>query len=772
MSAPFRSSRSRSKEAGAHASGETETTNPTTAPTKAPTPEPLESSPEPDTVFLPQSRDEPHPNDSTVAKHGSAIPNQPFTSTIEEILDGTPDLSRESRNDHYDNFLGDEGSSSLSEPEESVEGREDEVHRVNEASPHAEENDSEAETERIDNTPRKLARTVTDVTNGSDGPAERTPSKLARGLSVDIHHSKPKPSTEKAAVHSEVGDDSDDDAILPDATHDIEADADNGSVDDGAERKRKRSSSALSSIADGLDTDQPAPKRHSSARPYELNGDQMEVDEPEVKQTVEDGETAHKEAEAQAEDEDSGEGAAAQVAEPAEEAPSTSKKTKGKRGQRKGRKGRPTEKEDQTATPAEAEDEDGAEGEIDVEEAGMIEEERDRKHNALEALNRIERQFLTFQKKRLEERLDLLSIELNQLQSPNSTHEEYLLMLQAVDQRRDEKIRQENVRLSLKRDILKKHFVAMRGTIHGQFVHDVGDIRMSYLTQCNQRITQLQRERRYWGTNETDYTIKFNNKRSQQALQQQAYNLEVSVLSGVAKYVGFPAAPDLNSARAPEIDQDLTSMGIPFRPAQPSRPQGAQDSSSRAERPAEEQLPEQNAWANSQHPVQHAYYPSSTAPQPRVISNPFSTPAAQRNTVDINAPNGSASTIDMQGSNPPSSAAQGQGSAPQPDAYESPVLQMKQAIARSENRHLPPESTPIRIGMQQPRDLARNEPNSHPPTNIYENPALMTQLSPPTTSSAAGATSSSIKAEDPGDQLQRAAMPPRTGLAVGGGMFR
>ncbi|KAK7540772.1 uncharacterized protein J3D65DRAFT_252851 [Phyllosticta citribraziliensis] len=769
MSAPFRSSRSRSKEAGAHAPGESDITHPTASPSKAPTPEPLESSPEPDTVLPPQSRDEPHPDNSTVANDSSAVPTQTFVPTFGERLDDTPDLGRDTRNDHYDNFLGDEGSSSLSEPEESVEGREDEIHRANEASPDAEENDSEAETERIDNTPRKLARTVTDVTNGSDGPAERTPSKLARGLSVDMHHSKPKPSAEQAAIHSEVGDDSDDDVVLPDASRDIEADADNGSVGDGVERKRKRSSSALSSIGDGLDTDQPAPKRHSSARPYETNGDQMEVDEPEVQQTVED-DTVHKEAEAQAEDEDSGEGAAARVAEPAEEAPAASKKAKGKRGQRKGRKGRPTEKEDQTATPAEVEDEDGAEGEIDAEEAGMIEEERDRKHNALEALNRIERQFLTFQKKRLEERLELLSIELNQLQSPNSTHEEYLLMLAAVDQRRDEKIRQENVRLNLKRDILKKHFVAMRGTIHGQFVHDVGDIRMTYLTQCNQRITQLQRERRYWGTNETDYTIKFNNKRSQQALQQQAYNLEVSVLSGVAKYVGFPAAPDLNSARAPEIDQDLATMGIPFRSAQPSRLEAAQEPPLRGERPAEEQ-PEQNAWVNPQLPPHQAHYPPSSAPQPRVTSNPFSTPAAQRNTVDINAPNGSASTIDMQGSNPPSSAAQGQGSGPQPDTYESPVLQMKQAMARSENRHHPSESTPIRIGPQQARELARNEPNPHPPTNIYENPALIPRLSPPTTSNAA-ATSNSIKAEDPGEQLQRAAMPPRTGLAVGGGMFR
>lgn len=104
--------------------------------------------------------------------------------------------------------------------------------------------------------------------------------------------------------------------------------------------------------------------------------------------------------------------------------------------------------------------------------------------------------------------------------------------------------------------------MAMRNSIHGQYMHDVAELRMSTLTECNKRITQLQRERRYWGTNEQDYTVKFTQKRSQQVQQQTAYNLEVSILSGIAKHVGFPAAPDLAAARNPEMDQDLAAMGV------------------------------------------------------------------------------------------------------------------------------------------------------------------------------------------------------------------
>ncbi|KAK8203656.1 hypothetical protein IWZ01DRAFT_486107 [Phyllosticta capitalensis] len=76
---------------------------------------------------------------------------------------------------------------------------------------------------------------------------------------------------------------------------------------------------------------------------------------------------------------------------------------------------------------------------------------------------------------------------------------------------------------------------------------------------------------------------------------------------------------------------------------------------------------------------------------------------------------------------------------------KSPVLQMKQAI----HRYHAPKSTPIR--------LARESVS----TNVYEIPTV---FSSPTT------TSSAIKAEDPGEQLQRAAMP-RTGLAVGVGEY-
>jgi hypothetical protein len=54
----------------------------------------------------------------------------------------------------------------------------------------------------------------------------------------------------------------------------------------------------------------------------------------------------------------------------------------------------------------------------------------------------------------------------------------------------------------------------------------------------------------------------FPMRRSQQIAQQTAYNKEVSLLSGLAKFVGFPAAPTMRAARKQESDEDFEKMGV------------------------------------------------------------------------------------------------------------------------------------------------------------------------------------------------------------------
>jgi hypothetical protein len=152
--------------------------------------------------------------------------------------------------------------------------------------------------------------------------------------------------------------------------------------------------------------------------------------------------------------------------------------------------------------------------------------------------------------------------ELEMLKQPNCLHPEYLAMVKCIDDRRTEKIAYEKQLLQYKQKNLEIITTAERHQLHSQYFQTVRDEREEILTDCNQRIFELQRGRRQLGVEEVDYMIKLPEKRSDQIRHQAAYNLEVSILAGVAKYVGFPAAPDVRPARPSEIDDDLRAMKV------------------------------------------------------------------------------------------------------------------------------------------------------------------------------------------------------------------
>ena len=148
------------------------------------------------------------------------------------------------------------------------------------------------------------------------------------------------------------------------------------------------------------------------------------------------------------------------------------------------------------------------------------------------------------------------------LKQPDCQHPEYLAMIKCINDRRAEKIDYERTLLELKQKNLEIITAAQRHQMHSQYFQTVRHLREEMLEECNQRVFDLQRGRRSLGCNETEYMIKLPEKRSDQIRQQTAYNVEVSILSGVAKYVGFPAAPDISAARPSEIDEDLRAMKV------------------------------------------------------------------------------------------------------------------------------------------------------------------------------------------------------------------
>lgn len=161
-----------------------------------------------------------------------------------------------------------------------------------------------------------------------------------------------------------------------------------------------------------------------------------------------------------------------------------------------------------------------------------------------------------------EERIAQCNQELAVLEQHLPTHPELLAMKEVIDQRRDQKVEYENNLMKFKLMTLQRESIANKAQAHSQYMQTVREVRDSYLESLNKKYYQVQRERRSCEGDVPDYMYAFVSKRSQQITLQTAYNREVSILAGVAKYVGFPAAPEITSARSKEIDDDFRSMGV------------------------------------------------------------------------------------------------------------------------------------------------------------------------------------------------------------------
>ncbi|OIW35534.1 hypothetical protein CONLIGDRAFT_639803 [Coniochaeta ligniaria NRRL 30616] len=306
-----------------------------------------------------------------------------------------------------------------------------------------------------------------------------------------------------------------------------------------------------------------------------------------------------------------------------EDTPQHARSKSAKRGTTKKRKGRgdnvgmesPMDSPVDGGTPAA--DDDGARNAEDEqpetnadEEAELAhkEEELERKKAAWEELAAIEKQFSNFRERLYQERLDQLNREEAMLLSPNPTHPEYLAMLSCIDARRDERIRVSTVELRMRMDLLKRKAVAERAQIMTQYHQGIRSSRERVLEDLGREWYEIQHERRRAANNIPDFGIRLPATKKETLRAAVAYNKEVSILAGVAKYQGFPAAPDIRGAREEEIEGDFEAITPPPPQqqyvAETPGPVSVQFGVGRgALGPAAEQFLEQTPWANPNHPA-------------------------------------------------------------------------------------------------------------------------------------------------------------------------
>lgn len=190
---------------------------------------------------------------------------------------------------------------------------------------------------------------------------------------------------------------------------------------------------------------------------------------------------------------------------------------------------------------------------------------------------------------------------------------------------------------------------------------------------------------------------------------------------------------------------------------------------------AEEAFLEQTPWANPQHPIhqqqpQHQYS-QQHRPQARAYetqqTSSFTTPAAQKRVVDVNAPNGSASTIPENMSAANSSAnntpygTEQEPRSHHPGSFRNPDYGAEQnAGFRSQS------SSPLDVRKSIPnpsRGVERRSPQDVTPQNsIYSPPSARQGLFQP---SSLKADPSSALASKSADALQY--RPPHTELSTG-----
>ncbi|CAI6331623.1 unnamed protein product [Periconia digitata] len=524
----------------------------------------------------------------------------------------------------------------------------------------ANEDESEAETERLEITPRKLTRTATETSLASEQVYQRTPSKLVHSKAVDDDSSVPPTPSLVPPESAPTQGDGENSAL-----HALSVASEAASLAELAGKKRKRPSPENSSLEE--DAGEPARKRSAG-----LNGTrEAEVNSLAPMDAEEELENAEERISQLAQEEADLEERQANIAvETVNELATVAKHTKPRKGGRRGKR-KVLEESLEAIASIEAE----GEGDGDEEDSGIMDEEVVKKKLAITELAKIEKKFKLFREKLCDEEIARHEADLEMLRQPHCTHPEYLAMIKCIDDRRAEKVAYERKLLLFKQRNLEIITEAERHQQHSQFLQTVRDVRERVLSDCNQRIFELQRGRRQLGVEEVEYTVKLPEKRSDQIRQQAAYNLEVSILSGIAKYVGFPAAPEIRAARPAEVDDDLRAMKIVTRPTVPPppvsyvRPAAYGRTSTADEAAAEEQFLERTPWANPQHPAhQQSHYGAAQN---------YQTPIGQRR---FDPPNGSASTIEAH-SNPPSSGMQATNgnhlNGGRIAESESPVLQMK-----------------------------------------------------------------------------------------------
>ncbi|KAH8176046.1 sds3-like domain-containing protein [Sarocladium implicatum] len=473
---------------------------------------------------------------------------------------------------------------------------------------HSEDNDTEAETERLYDTPRNpRQRNVTDDYPNTDQAFEHTPSKLRSTANVDQigrDSDAESLSDDDLSTTSPVIKDDDPLKKLSELTDAALGTAAQDKTD--SDRKRKRSAAA-----ELFDPEQPLRKRPASLPATDAGADEEAVlnDDDEtsailqsaVQSAAEDGDTPRDDNDTP--DENGTERSARLSRKITRNGAKRQHVSNGTDAEEEADRDTPQAQGDEEpqAREEEAEEENEEGNDLAVKNA----EELERKQAAFKDWSRIEEMFGEFRDRLYKDRLQHLEEEEQSLTSAEPTHPEFLNMKQCLDDRLEQKLAVIRTEHEFRLRAHERRAVAQRAQAWSQYFQAIREKREQTLEALNKEWYDVQSSRRR-AHSLPDCILLFPKDAMQRVRNAVAYNSEVSTLSGLAKYEGFPAGPEMKGASATELEDDFAAMEHTRRGQQKKQLAAAPREEFQAPTfnrlgPAGEQFLKDTPWANPNH---------------------------------------------------------------------------------------------------------------------------------------------------------------------------
>jgi hypothetical protein len=159
------------------------------------------------------------------------------------------------------------------------------------------------------------------------------------------------------------------------------------------------------------------------------------------------------------------------------------------------------------------------------------------------------------------DRLQHLEDEEQSLTSAEPTHPEFLNMKRCLDERLEQKLKAIRTEHEFRIQAHERRAVAQRAQAWSQYFQAIREKREQTLEALNREWYDVQSSRRR-AHSLPDYVLLFPKDAMQRVRNAVAYNSEVSTLSGLAKYEGFPAGPEMKGASATELEDDFAAMEV------------------------------------------------------------------------------------------------------------------------------------------------------------------------------------------------------------------